>query len=535
MDPLIKKSIEREAQVNSITWATWKNLQLRDGITFSIENMPYLVDLVNCDKRVMHCKKGTQVCMTTTKYIESVHACLFKKYDQNIMYMMPTVETVQKLARVSFDPIFNYNPWLKKHVGTNNDTTKEINGRSIVFVGARPQKVAGRTKDSANLRSIPCDCVKRDEIDLMDEDMVELSKQRLNRSRFRIEENYGSPTYPGWGIDALYEQSDQRKWQIRCTHCGKHTCIVQDFPNSILMKDGKWYRACVHCQKEIFVQNGRWVPDFPDRREAGFWLDGLISPFADLEEYMYRYHNTEGTKHSEFMRSILGIASTEAENQLTEQDTLDRCSNEPIEMYCTGDTVMGVDVGKVLHVTIGIKTGRDTYDILHIGRYDNFGDVHDIAKKMNVKFCVIDSMPDIHATREFAKAEPYAVSLCNYSEHILGKPGWDAKKGTVKVNRNEWCDKVHEVFISKKIRIPRICPEIQEFAKELTKTAKTIIEHPDTGVPKPRWIKLSGGDDHYYHSTLYFLLAASRVSPRRRGEKVVRYSKQKSNFKVFRK
>jgi len=534
MDELIKKSIESMASVNAITWATYKQIQLRDDIVFLVKDMPYLNDMVNCDKRVMNVKKGTQVCMTTTKYLEAVHACLYRKYDQNVLYMMPTVETVQKLAKVSFDPIFNYNPWLKKHVTTSNDTIKTINGRSIVFVGARPQKVAGSTKDSANLRSIACDCVKRDEPDLMDPDMIDLSKQRLNRSTFRIEENYGSPTYPGWGIDLMYELSDQRKWQMKCNSCGKYTCVVQDFPDSIILKDGKWIRACKHCRKEIFVKDGSWQPDFPDRREAGFWLDGLISPYADLEEYMYRYHNTDGTKRSEFMRSILGIAMTEAENQLTEQDVLDACGPDLIQTFSTGETVMGVDVGKKLHVVIGIKTGRDVYDILYVGRCDTFGDLHLLAKKMNVKYCVIDAMPDTHKIKEFAKEEPYVVSRAFCSENYnTGRPKWDPKDGTVKANRNEWMDKVHEIFVTKKIRIPKFSQELQEYAVELTKTAKTTIEHPDTGVLKPRWIKLSGGNDHYYLSTLYFLLAASRVSPSRRdGTANVRFTKQKSTYRI---
>ncbi len=280
-----------------LVWADVHKLNLRDGIKFTLDNMPYLNDLVNCDKKIMNVKKGAQVCMTTTKYIEALHACFYRKYDQNIMYMMPTVTAVERLSKVSFDPIFQYNPWLVGKGATNTTMCKEINGRSIVMVGAQAKKVGGTsTKDTDNLRSIPCDCVMRDEIDLMDMDMVYMSKQRLKRSRFGHEVNFGSPTYPGYGIDELYENSDQRKWQIKCQTCNKYTCLVESFPDSIIRKDGIWFRACVHCGAEVFVVDGQWVADFPDRREAGFWLDGLTSPYADLEEYMYQYHNISGTK-----------------------------------------------------------------------------------------------------------------------------------------------------------------------------------------------------------------------------------------------
>jgi len=522
-------------QTNPLLWAHYKGMNIRDGIKFSLKGMPYLADIVNCDKKVMSCKKGAQVCMTTTKYIEAMHACYYRKYDQNVLYMMPSEKSIERLSKVAFNPLFDYNRWVQKKGDTNTTLCKEINGRSIVMVGAKPQKVGGsETKDTDSLRSVACDCVMRDEIDLMDQDMVYMSKQRLKRSRFGHQINFGTPTYPDYGIDALYNDSDQRKWQIKCGSCGKYTCLVDSFPNSIILKDGKWIRACIHCQTEIFVQDGHWVADNPDHRYAGFWIDGLLSPYADLEDYMYDYNRLDGAKMSEFMRSTLGVATTEAENQLSKQDVLDMAGTDALSMYSDGDTVMGCDVGTYLHYVIGIKTGRDTYEILTLGKAESFGELHDIAQKMHVKYCVIDAMPETHKIKEFAKAEPYAVSRAFCTEHYSAKPKWDAKEGTVKANRNEWMDKVHEIFTTKKIRIPRFCPDIDVYSDSLTRTAKTIIENPDTGIRKPRWIKLSGGEgDHYYLSTLYFLLAASRASIRsRHGYEQQRFTKQKSNYHI---
>ncbi len=72
-------------------------------------------------------------------------------------------------------------------------------GQSIDFNGGPPKKVGGSgTKDTDNLRSIPCDDVKRDEIDLMDMDMVYMSTQRLLRSKVGRQSNFGSPTFPNY-------------------------------------------------------------------------------------------------------------------------------------------------------------------------------------------------------------------------------------------------------------------------------------------------------------------------------------------------
>ncbi len=756
-----------------LVWAHVKRLYLRDGIIFSLEGLKYLIDILACKKKTVNCKKGSQMCLTTAFFIDSIHACKYRRYDQNIMYMMPTVTAVERLSKVSFDPIFQYNPWIMNKGDTNTTMCREINGRSIVMVGAQPKKVGGSgTKDTDNLRSIPCDDIKRDEIDLMDMDMVYMSTQRILRSKFGRISNFGSPTFPGYGIDKLYEDcvipetkilttdlrwkpagelelgekligfdetrlpsnktrryretevtncdraelpcvvvtiddgqpitctlqhkflvdrdgcniiwvvakklklgdrllsigtweeektqesgwvagiydgegsvcrskvdkrrqrgrasnisfaqkegiilskvesaltkrgfifgeskkpddsyglwlkgglpellrflgtfrpvrllqkapilwedhsvgndagntkkpkvigleyvgfrevvtlgtkhktfiangllshnSDQGKWQIKCKSCGKHTCLGETFPDCIIQVQSSWIRSCIHCHKEIFVTDGHWQTDFADRREAGFWVSGLLSPLANLDDYMYDYNHLEGARMSEFMRSRLGIATTEAENQLDETTILSRCTSNQNQMISTGETAMGVDIGKKIHVVVGIRTAREAYDILHVSQLNNLNELHDLALKMNVHSCIIDSGPHDFGVLDFQRTEPYTIYLCQYSEQMPGKPKFNSKEGIVKCNRNEWCDKVHTTFSENRIKIPRPSIAVNQFAREMTKTAKTTIENPDTGVRKTRWIKL--GADHYFHSMLYFLLAASRTSPRQRNQ-----------------
>ncbi len=499
---------------DSWVWAYKKRINLRDGIVFGLKDMSYLFDIISCDKKIVNVKKGSQMCLTTSFFIDAVHACKYRRYEQNIMYMMPTVTAVERLSKVSFDPIFTFNPWIMKKGDTNTTMCREINGRSIVMVGAQPKKVSGSsTKDSDNLRSIPCDRVDADEIDLMDQDIWYQASQRLLRSKIGKRNNFGSPTYPGYGIDKLYEESDMRRWQIKCGSCGKYTCLGETWPNCIIQIDGKWVRTCNHCHKEIFVKDGSWQADFPDRREAGFWISGLLSPYADLDEYMYDYNRLEGAKMSEFMRSRLGIATTESEYQLDEMTVLSRCTTDQNQMVSIGETAMGVDIGKKIHVVVGIRTAREAYDIIHISELNDLSELHDLAQRMNVKSCVIDSGPHDFGVIDFQKTETYRIHLCQYSETKAGKPNY-TKEGIVKVNRNEWCDKTHSIFAQNKVMIPRPSDIINEFARQMTKTAKTVLENPDTGQKKPRWIKI--GDDHYFHAVLYFLLAAGRTSPRQR-------------------
>jgi len=524
------KLIEGLISQDALLWAYTRKVQTKANLPFTLKDHNYQLDLLQDKKRITNIKKGSQIGVTLVMQLGAIHGLIYKLYPQGVMYMMPSEKHVERFSKLRFTPMFDDNRWMRRYLLVNNVNEKVINGGSLIFVGARPQHIGGSSvKDSIALRTFECDWIIRDEIDMQDMEMVDVSKQRLNYSLIRKETNLSTPSFPGYGIDLLYENSDQRVWQIPCRVCGKHTCIEQTFPDCIVEKGGVWKRICMHCGSEIYPPDGHWETLYPDREEAGFWISGFQSPRADLKGYMHRYHTAEGNQLCEFMRSVMGVASIEAENQLGTLDIWARCRLEPNQLYSVGETVMGVDVGKVLHVVIGVRTARDTYEILNVSRCDTFEQLHDLANKMGVKYCVMDSMPDIHAARSFQKKEPYTVYLAQYSEQMPSQPNFDKKKGLVKCNRNEWCDRVHELFVKEKVSIPRRSREIDEYALEMTKTAKSVIENPDTGLRKPRWLKL--GADHFFHSTLYFLLAASRMVARRRdkGERA-RPKKTKHSF-----
>ena len=149
--------------------------------------------------------------------------------------------------------------------------------------------------------------------------------------------------------------------------------------------------------------------------------------------------------------------------------------------------------------------------------YNPYAELHDICQKMNVRTGVIDIGPDIHAVRRFQTEEHFETFRCIYSDTQHRSPNFDHNDKIVRCNRNEMCDRVHGAFTGGSIIIPRGCFEVDEYCDQLTKMAKDTQRHPDTGIPKTRWIKTGNKQDHYFHATLYFLLACSQRSPVRDG------------------
>jgi len=334
------------------------------------------------------------------------------------------------------------------------------------------------------------------------------------QSDVREEVDLSTPTLPDYGIDTLYQESDQRRWMVPCG-CGRWTCLGDAFPECIKFKDGRAYRSC-SCGRELDPRLGKWEAAYPDRDIAGFWITQLANYKFPAIDIWKAYTEPRNNDLSEFYNSMMGLPYVAVENRLTTSSVYNLCSNEMMASISKEPTAMGVDVGKTLHYVIGYRRDRKNYGIICVGEAEDWKELHDIRVRFNVMSVVIDAGPEIHAPKVFQKSEPVRIFLCRYSDHMPGGPQWDAKEKIVKVNRTDWCDTVHSMVVQERISLPRRTPVIEQYARQMTNAAKKLITNPETGSSRYTYKKLSGGDD-YFHATLYFLLACHRTAPVRSG------------------
>jgi hypothetical protein len=191
-----------------------------------------------------------------------------------------------------------------------------------------------------------------------------------------------------------------------------------------------------------------------------------------------------------------------------------------------GPCFCGVDVGKQLHVVIGIRKTRELIKILKVARVDSFNELHNLNQMFNVSCCVIDYKPEIHKVRDFQAQEPYMVYACDYVERKSNSASWDEKDLMVKVNRTEICDATHELVISPgKLEIPSRNKELEQFVFEMCNIAKKLEEDPYGGKVY-RYRQLGNditGPDHYRHAMNYALLASERSGTESDNQLVLRY------------
>ena len=101
-----------------------------------------------------------------------------------------------------------------------------------------------------------------------------LALGRMDHSTIKDEFYLANPTVPNYGIDKMYQDSDQRVWMIECTACGKENCLELEFPSCLQRQtDRSGKRVCRKCGNEINRRKGYWITKYPDKSDhmGGRW------------------------------------------------------------------------------------------------------------------------------------------------------------------------------------------------------------------------------------------------------------------------
>jgi len=358
------------------------------------------------------------------------------------------------------------------------------------------------------MKGIPVDKAVFDEVDHMDEEVIAKARGRMGASLVKEEAFLGNPIVPGEGVDKIFDLSDQRYWWRRCT-CGAYTCAELSFPRCVkLRKDGTGYIGCDKCGKEVFIRDGQWQPEKKENSDfmAGYHWSQLSSITNDPADILREFNNPPEGNMADVYRLRLGIPYIAEEDRLLESQVIKCCNDEMQYDRHDGPCAMGVDVGKIKHVIIGIKTNNDQYRILKTIALSKWEDIHDIAKKFNVKSAVIDIRPYEDSARAFQAAEPYRIYLCEYKENAPAAVSYNQNTGIVSANRTEIFDSTHRLVTTPgALSIPRYCPDIKEFAKQVCGAYKVLDTNKKTGQSLYRY---KGKNEHYRNALNYFLLAA---------------------------
>lgn len=524
---------EVASRVDPGYWALINQIKLQSG-TYSFKGHEYQKEPMRSRSRRICCMKGTQGGWTEMFVLRALHGMIYEKYPRGVLYMFPTTDDVREFSKSRFNTLISSNresigKYVKRYgKGTDSVSLKKVRDALLYLRGARLTQSIGigdGEKESSKLRSIPVDLVVFDEVDLMDEDAQLKAIMRMGASKVGEEVYLSNPTLPDFGIDKLFQASDQRHLMRKCP-CGHWTCAETEFPECVAIdSNGRGYIKCSKCGKAIGYRKCEWVPAVRDNTSYmhGHHWSQLSSAYNDPAEILEDFNNPPRGNLGDVYRLRLGLPYVAAEDRLSVDSVMKCCGNDCMPTgYTDGQCAMGVDVGKMKHIVIGIMTGKDHYEILKVARRSSWNDIHDLARKFNVKSAVIDIRPYEDEVRRFQESEKaYQIYLCQYDENTVISTNFNKLTGIVKVNRTEICDSTHRIVTEQNIKLPRRCPEVDEFAKQLCNIAKVLMTNKRTNTPIFRYRPIGSGGDHYRHALNYFYLATQkcRVSYKHAGRR----------------
>lgn len=446
---------------------------------------------------------------------------------KDVLYVLPAkTPDASDFSASRFDPALELSSYLSKMFSdVKNVGHKRAGTRNLYVRGSRSR---------GGLKSIPVYGVILDELDEMDQDNIQLARERSAGQNDYLEWLLSTPTIDGEGINKHFNLSTQNHYFFRCPACSRY--IQLTFPDSLIITGDdpessdleNSHYICTECKatidhnlKESIFTDSEWVPKYPRFDDAGWHINRLYatvaagSPQRIAKQFLLSQNDL--TIEQEFYNSTLGLPHAVKGAQITELD-ITNCIGPftKVDYYRDRNNLitMGIDQGAWCHYEIDLWTfgrGSDISSSAHCrllteGKVRDFEELDDLFRNYNVNFAVIDSQPERRKATEFANRFPGRVRLCFYPEGLNTKQIHESDAGfepQVSVDRTTWLDTSLGRFRNGTIDLPKdISYEYREHIKALVRR----YERDKNGNSIGRY-RRGSKDDHFAHARNYSEIA----------------------------
>lgn len=451
----------------------------------------------------------------------------------NVAYLFPTGAALSDFSKERFSALRYESPYLERLFADSpyDDVGFKQVGASYLYLRG--------THSTKSLKSFPADLLILDEYDEMDPIPVALVDKRLRASVVRRKVALSTPILPGQGIHALYLQSDQRVWEVRCPACGAWGSL--DFFRDVTA-DGQprdvWARwpeeqlrqaalatVCPSCRAPIDrCGPGRWRALHPEVTGIrGYHIPWYGFPAIDLLSLVLTSVRTEPAQVAEFYRSDLGLPYAPAGGRVTAAMLAQLSAELPGGQLPDGpwrQTTMGVDVGARFHYRVS-ATGPDGARVVRaMGSVASWAELDQLMEAHQVRQCVVDALPELHACDAWARRWRGRVVRAFYPNGLEGQlfravealhdeagrpiPGTER----VQINRTMAMDTVLARVAGAQERWPAAIAQDPEIIAHLTAPVRVTVRGDD-GQERASWVHAA--PDHLFHACVYDLVAAAAL------------------------
>lgn len=491
-------------------WMATSHHRTHKNLPLDFSRHCYLVDIYQDAHPNICIRKSTQSGVSEFEWCWAMAKC---DDGQAVFWVFPTEQLRNQLVHDRFDRIVGNTDYYanlalasrkgrKQQVGADAVSLKQFGRGSIALVPSN---------SVVSFKSFSADHVIVDELDQCDQENLPMIDDRLAHSDYRTKLRVGNPSISGYGIDALYGQSDQRVWKTKCEDCGEWQSldwfvnVVEETSEGIFTPRkgtlGVYCRACGHSLDRHAP--GEWVSTYPDRMELrGYTISQLFSGSVTLQEMFAAFQRglANETEKQRFYNSVLGLPYVAEGNKLTEA-RLRKATGEHPRQSVGQSCFMGIDVGALLHCVVIDSESR----VLALFTCRQFDEVDNAMKSYGVAMAVCDMLPETREARQFAQRHRGRVLLCQFvaSEQVKDF-AVDYSQQIVKAHRTQTMDDSHAAIMQCKAMLPADASSVPDFYSQMMAPTRIFDEKRQTF----RWEEGSQ-PDHYRHSFNYAWLAKS--------------------------
>lgn len=485
-------SLNKAASFNAISWILANRIVNENGSPIEFKDHAFLVDpyLDNAERQAI--RKCSQIGWSTLAILRSFH--LARYGGANIIHTFPSRNMAKDFVVPKVDPLIMRNPTIKKMIGVDSMSLKQVGGRFIYYRGSY---------ETTEAISISAHILINDEFDRSNQKVLKTYRSRLDdakreRPELGWEWRFSNPSIPGYGVDALWQKSDQKHWFVKCRKCGYEWYL--NFPDNIDFK--KKRKICAKCHtiynKEDLI-NGRWVKKKLKPKVSGYWISQMFVPWISAEKIIEDSEEDPEVFHN----FTLGLPYVSKDTSVSREAILGCC----IPGYNPRTNVaIGVDNGRVKHYVIGNRFG-----IFEMGNTTSWGDIEDLRRKYSAVM-VIDALPYPEMPNKLAERYRGKVFVHYYNTDKKSTDviRWDDNKPMVKSDRTKMIDSVVADINAKDIAYNLTPTALEQYIYHCEQIYR-VIELTPQGIKKPKWKVIENRPDHYFHATVYWRIALEQT------------------------
>ncbi len=405
--PNLTDNIHRE---NILAWVRENRIKNERGEPIEFGEHSFMQRLYADLTPVQVVRKGSQIGASTMEILKVLHAARF--WGINQIYTLPTGDDVFKFVPGKVNRIMSLNPCIREGVDPKSVDAieqKQIGKSFLYFKGTFTEREAIMLSSDRNIH---------DELDKSNPEVVRDYTSRMGYSKIRSQHFFSTPTIPDFGIDKMFQASDQKHWRFNCPHCTYHQHM--DWEKNVDEERGIY--VCQKCKKEITPKEigkyGSWEARYPGRPVSGYWISQMNCPWRTAADLIKEREDAEDDTY--FYNFILGLPYLSAEQRIPASLFLRNLTDKEAEA-AEDYNVMGIDTGsgtgKGNHVIIGNKTGIFWMGILTDKEgNDRWQQAAELIKFYDIRVTVIDGQPYTVEALSLAKQFPYRVYLCWFKD-----------------------------------------------------------------------------------------------------------------------